>query len=96
MLLCLETNKSAAVTTRAGNELDISKYKAWKLNRVVTKLQRSLDRFEDLRSDGSDRPPLLELGSDDRWRSGPDHGRFLAVSEPPGATTCPPCVAAPG
>ena len=50
---------------------------------VVTKLQRRLDMLEDLRSDGSDRPPPLESGSDDSWGPGPVPGRSRRRTEAP-------------
>ena len=40
----IEINKCAAVATKAQRELDIATYGAGKLNSVVTKLQRRLDR----------------------------------------------------
>ena len=59
---------------RAQKELDIARFEAGKLSGVVTKLQRWLDRLEDLRSDGSDRLSPLESGSDDSWGRRPDPG----------------------
>ena len=55
----IEIGKSAVVAVKAPKELDIANFQAGKLRGVVTKLQRRLDRLEDLRSDGSDRPPPL-------------------------------------
>ena len=79
----IEIGKSAAVAAKAQIELDIAKFKAGKLSGVVTKLQSRLDRLEDPRSDGSDRPPPLELGSNDSWGPGPDPGRSHGRSEAP-------------
>ena len=79
----IEIGKSAAIATKAQKELDIAKLKAGKLSGVVTKLQRRLDGLEDLGSDGSERPPPLEWGSDDSWGPGPDPGRFCGRSEAP-------------
>ena len=59
----IEMGKSAAVAAKAQKELDIAKFEPRKLSGVVTRLQRRLDRLEDLRRDGSDRPPPLESGS---------------------------------
>ena len=85
----IEINKSAAVAAKAQIELDISTFLAQKLSCVVTKLQRRLDRLGDLRSDGSDRPPPLESGSDDNWGPGPDQGRFCRRIEAPRSDHAP-------
>ena len=61
----IEIGKSAAVAAKARKELDIPNSAAGTLSVVVTKLRRRLDRLEDLKSDGSNRPPPLESGSDD-------------------------------
>ena len=50
---------------------------------MVTKLQRRLDRLDDLRSDISDRPPSLESSSDDSSGPGPDPGRSRGGTEAP-------------
>ena len=72
----IEIGKSAAIAGKAQKELDIARFQTGKLSGVVTKLQSRLDRLEDLRSDESDRPPPLELGSDDNSGPGPHRGRF--------------------
>ena len=64
----IEMSMSAAVAAKAQKELDTAEFEAKKLSGVVTKLQRRLDRLEDLRSDESDGPPSLGSGSDDSWR----------------------------
>ena len=86
----IEIGKSAAVAANAQKELDIAKSEAGKLSGVVTKLQRRLDRMEDLRSDGSDRPPPLESGSDDSWGRGPDPGRSRRRTVAPRSDHAPP------
>ena len=70
----IEISKSAAVAAKAQKELDIAKFEAGKLGGVVIQLQRRVDRLEDLESNGSDRPPPLESGSDDSWGPGADPG----------------------
>ena len=82
-------SKSAAVAAKAQKELDIAKFEAGKLSGVVTKLQRRLDRLEDPRSDGSDRPLPLESGSDDSWGPGPDPGRSRGRTKAPRSDYAP-------
>ena len=72
---CGAWSRSSPVTAKAQKELDIANFEAGKLSSVVTQLQRRLDRLEDLRSHGSDRPPPLESCSDNSWGPGPDPGR---------------------
>ena len=79
----IEIGKNAAVAAEAKEELDIAKFEARKLSGVVSRLQRRLDRLEDLRSEGSNRPPPLESGSDDSWGPGCDSGRSRRRSETP-------------
>ena len=61
------------------------------MSSVVTNLQSTLDRPVDLWSDGSDRLPPSESGSDNSWGPGPNPGGFRgqAVAAPDGATPCP-------
>ena len=61
----IEIGKSATIAAKAPKKLDNSELEGVKLGGLVTKLQRKLDRLEDLRSDGSDLLPPLESGSDD-------------------------------
>ena len=91
----IEIGKSAAIAPNAKRELDIAKFKAGKLNSMVTKVQTRLDRLEDLRSDGSDRPPPLESGSDDSWGPGPDLGRSRRRIKAPRSDHAPSTLAAP-
>ena len=79
----IKIGKSPAVAAKAQKELDIGRFEARVLSGVVTKLQRWLDRLEDLRSDGSDRPAPLESRSDDSWGPGPDPGRLRRCTEAP-------------
>ena len=81
----IEINKSAAVATKAQKELDVARYKAGKLSRVVTELQRRLEGLENLRSrsNGSDQSPTLESGSDDTWGPRPGPGRPCGRIEAP-------------
>ena len=60
----IETNRIAAVATKAQSELDIAKSEAEKPSCAVTEVQRRLDRLEDLGSAGGNWP-LPESGSDD-------------------------------
>ena len=85
----IEIGKSAAVAAKAQRELDIAKFQAGKLSGVVTKLQRRLDRLEELRYDGSQRPPPLESGSDDSWGPGPDPGRSCGRTKAPWSDHAP-------
>ena len=48
----IERIRSAAVATKPQKELDIAKLKPEKLREVVTTLQRTLNRLENLRSSG--------------------------------------------
>ena len=80
-IIKIEIGKSAAVAAKAENELDIARFEARQVSGVVTKLQRRLQRSQDLRISGSDRwsngsdwPPALESDSDDCWGPGPDPG----------------------
>ena len=86
----IKIRKSAAVAPKAQKELDIPNLGAGKLSSVVTKLQRRLNRLEDLRSDGSDWPPPLESRSDDSWGPGPDTGRSCGRSKAPRNDHAPP------
>ena len=79
----IDIGKTAFVAAKAQKKCDIPKLKAGKLIGVVTKLQERLDRLEDLRSDGSDRPPPLESGSHASWGPGSDLGRSRGRSEVP-------------
>ena len=71
----IEIGSRAAVAAKAQKELDVAKFEAGKLSGVVNKLARRLDRLRDLRSDRSNRPSTLELGSDNSWGPGPNPGR---------------------
>ena len=59
-----ETIKITWVATRAQKELDIAKAEAKFLSKVLSGLQRRLERLEGRGTDGSDLLPL-EWGSDD-------------------------------
>ena len=85
----IEIGRSSAVAAKTQKQLDIPKFKAGKLSGVGTKLRRRLDRLEDLRSDGTDRPPPLESGSDDIWAPGPDPGRSCRCTEAPRSDNAP-------
>ena len=84
-----EIDKSAAIGAKAQKEPEIARYEAGKLSGVVTKLHRKMNRLEDLRSDGSDRPPPLESGSHDSWGPCPDLGRSCGRSKAPGSNHTP-------
>ena len=56
---------------------------------MVTKLQRKLDRLEDLRSDRNDWQPPLEPGSDNAWRPEPNANRSCGRTEAPGTDHAP-------
>ena len=81
-----------------GNNIGFqTRTKGGKLSNVVSKLQRRLDRLEDLRSNGSNRLPgplsswaPTTAGNPDLLQAGP-----VAASKPLRVTKCPPPVAAP-
>ena len=77
----IESSQIAAVASVARKELDIARLEAGKQSGVVTKLHRRLDRLQELRSNGSDKPPALDSGSDDSWGPGPDADRSCGRSE---------------
>ena len=85
----IDIGKSAAVASKNQKELDIAKFEARKLSGVVTKLQRRLDRPEDLRSHGSDRPPPLASGSADSWGPGPRPDRSCCPNKAPRSDHAP-------
>ena len=64
----IEIGRSAAGANKAQKELDIAKFEAGKLGGVVTKLQRRLNRLEDLKSNASNQPPPQESGSLHPWQ----------------------------
>ena len=75
----IQISKSALLTPKSQRKLDITKFEAGKLSGVVTKLQRRLDRLENLMSSESDRrssrsdpPPPLESDSENSWGPGPE------------------------
>ena len=72
----IQIGRSAAVANKAQKELDIAHFEAGKLSGMLCKPHSRLDRLEDLRSDGSDRPPPLGSSSDNSWGPGPDPGSF--------------------
>ena len=77
----IKMGKSAAFAAKAQKELDTATFEGRKLSGMVTKLQRGLDRLEDLRSDRSDQPLPLECGFDDSWGPGPNPSRFRRRTE---------------
>ena len=85
----IEIGRSASVAAKAPKELDIAKYEAGKLNGVVTRLWRRLDRLEDLRSNRSDRPGPLKSRSDDSWGPGFDPGRSRRRTRAPRSDHAP-------
>ena len=67
----IEIGKSAALATKAKKELDIAKFEHRNVSGVVSELQRTLDRLEDLRSNGT---TVCPLGSRDLTTAGdPEH-----------------------
>ena len=85
----IQIGKCAAVAAKAQKEVDITKFEAGKLSRVVSKLQRRLGRLEDLRSNGSDQLPPLESGTDDSRGPGPYPGRSSRRTEAPRSDHAP-------
>ena len=79
----IQIGKSATVGAKEQKESNIAKFQAEKLSSAVTKLQRRLDRLEDLSSDRSDRLPPLQPRSDHSWGPGPDPSRSRAHAEAP-------------